>query len=51
LPTATDLQKAQAEGKTILQFERDHTASKEIVGMAREIMKITGLKKKKGEHE
>ena len=45
LPTSTDIQKAQAEGKTILQFDRDHTASKEIVGMAREIMKIAGLRK------
>ncbi|MEF8701406.1 MAG: ParA family protein [Candidatus Accumulibacter sp. UW20] len=45
LPTSTDVQKAQAEGKTILQYDRDHTASKEIVGMAREIVQIAGLRK------
>jgi chromosome partitioning protein len=50
LPTTTDIHKAQASGQTILQYDRDHTASKEIVAMAREIAAIVGLKAKEPEH-
>lgn len=44
-PAAADIHKAQAVGQTILQFDRDHTASKQVVGMAREIIKICSLRK------
>lgn len=43
LPSTTDMHKAQASGLTILQFDRDHTASKGIVAMAREIAGIIDL--------
>ena len=46
-PTSTDIHKSQAQGQTILQYDRDHTASKEVVAMAREIMGKLGLKTKK----
>ena len=46
-PTSTDIHKAQAQGLTILQYDRDHTASKEVVGMAREIMAKLGLQTKR----
>lgn len=44
MPPTTDIHKAQAGGQTILQYDRDHTASKEIVKMARELMRILDLK-------
>lgn len=50
LPTSTDIHKAQAGGQTILQYDRDHTASKEIVAMAREIVPIVGLQKQEVVH-
>lgn len=46
LPSTTDIHKSQAGGQTILQYDRDHNASREIVAIAREIMKIAGLSSK-----
>lgn len=51
LPPTTDFHKAQANGLTILQLDRDHTASKNLVAMAREIAGIIGLPKKVKESE
>ena len=51
LPTTTDIQKAQALGQTILQYDREHNASREIVNMAREIIEIVGIKKETQEGE
>jgi chromosome partitioning protein len=42
-PPTTDVHKAQAGGQTILQYDRDHTASRNVVAMAREIAGIVGL--------
>lgn len=42
-PPTTDMLKAQAAGQTILQFDRDHTASRNVIAMAREIAGLTGL--------
>lgn len=47
LPTSTDIHKAQAQGQTILQYDRDHTATREIVAMAREIAGKLGLPTKR----
>jgi|GEM_PF-2992651 len=46
LPVTTDMQKAQATGQTILQYDRNHTASTQVVAIAREMMQIIGLEKK-----
>jgi chromosome partitioning protein len=43
LPTTTDIHKSQAGGQTILQYDRDHNASREIVAIAREIAAIAEL--------
>lgn len=45
LPPTTDVHKAQAGGQTILQYDRDHTASRQVVTMAREIAEKVGLTK------
>lgn len=43
LPPTTDMLKAEAGGQTILQYHRDHPASRALVAMAREIAGIVGL--------
>lgn len=43
LPPTTDMHKAEAGGQTILQYHRDHPASRALVAMAREIAGIVGL--------
>lgn len=48
LPQTTDIHKAQAAGQTILQYDREHTASRQIINMSREIMQGLGLASKKG---
>lgn len=45
LPSTTDIHKAQALGQTILQYDRDLNVSREVINMAREIIKIADLKK------
>lgn len=50
LPPAEDLRKAQAAGQTMLQYNRDHSASRELASMAREIMTLAGLEKKERDH-
>lgn len=45
LPTTTDIQKAQALGQTLLQYDREHNAVRELMEMAREISLIVGLTK------
>ena len=50
MPPAEDLRKAQAAGQTMLQYNRDHTASRELVSMAREIMTVAGLERKEREN-
>ena len=50
LPPTTDVHKAQAQGQTILQHDRDHTASKEVVRMAREIAANLKLQKHEVQH-
>ncbi|BAL27312.1 ParA family protein [Azoarcus sp. KH32C] len=43
LPATTDIQKAQALGQTILQFDRDHNASRAISEMTKEIINVVGV--------
>jgi chromosome partitioning protein len=43
LPPSTDIHKAQAAGQTILQYDREHTASRNVVAMAREMATLAGL--------
>lgn len=50
LPSTTDIHKAQASAQTILQYDRDHTASREVVAMAREMGGLVGLEKKEVSH-
>jgi chromosome partitioning protein len=47
LPVTTDMHKAQSAGMTILQYDRNHTASTQVVLIAREMMRIVGLESKK----
>lgn len=51
LPTTTDIQKAQALGQTVIQFDRQLNASNQVVAMAREIAQITGVTKRVQESE
>jgi chromosome partitioning protein len=51
LPVTTDMHKAQSTGMTILQFDRNHTASIQVAAIAREMMQIVGLESKKSEKE
>lgn len=45
LPVAEDIRKAQALGQTIIQYDRQLSASNQVVAMAREIATITGLER------
>ena len=46
LPESTDVRKAQLVGKTILQMDKDHTVSRMIVRLMRELMGKMGLQRK-----
>jgi chromosome partitioning protein len=46
LPSTTDIQKAQALGQTIIQYDRNLNASSQVVLMARELAEICGLEKR-----
>lgn len=46
LPVAEDIRKAQALGQTVVQYDRDLSASNQVVAMAREIAVISGLEKR-----
>jgi len=45
LPNSVDIGKSQAEGKTVLQYDRESNCAREIVEIAREIATIAGLEK------
>jgi len=45
LPQSADIGKSQAVGQTVLQYDRECTASREVVEIAREIAAIAGLTK------
>ncbi|SDH73635.1 ParA family protein [Propionivibrio dicarboxylicus] len=46
MPLTTDVDKGQIVNKTVLQLERDSNVSRAVVGIAREMMSITGLESK-----
>lgn len=45
LPSTTEIQKAQALGQTLLQYDRDLSASKQVIAMGREVAGIASLSK------
>lgn len=47
VPPTTEIHKAQLLGKTMLQADREHVASRAFVAIAREIAAIVGLSKEK----
>lgn len=49
LPQSADIGKSQAVGQTVLQYDRECTASREVVEIAREIATIAGLTKEAAE--
>ncbi len=49
LPSTTEIQKAQALGQTILQYDRQLNASSQVVDMAREIASLSGLVQRSAE--
>lgn len=51
LPESTDVKKAQLLGKTILQFDPDHTVSRMTVRLMRELMVKLGLQARKKQSE
>jgi chromosome partitioning protein len=51
LPESTDVKKAQLVGKTIMQYDKDHTVSRVTVRLMRELMDKLGLARKNVEEE
>lgn len=45
LPQTTEIQKAQALGQTVIQYDRDLSASIQVIAMAREITATAGLER------
>jgi chromosome partitioning protein len=43
LPASVDVSKSQAEGKTVLQLDRESNCARELVEIAREIVEIAQL--------
>lgn len=50
MPDSTDFEKAQMLGQTILQYDREHNASRQTVAIAREIMGKLGLEAREVAH-
>lgn len=46
IPESTDVEKAVLLGQTILQFDCDHTVSRKVVSLTREVMAKLGLQSK-----
>jgi chromosome partitioning protein len=50
IPASTDVQKGQILNKTILQFDKDHTVTRAVVDLAREVMAKIGVQAKEVAH-
>lgn len=50
IPNSTDVQKGQILNKTILQFDKDHTVTRAVVDLARELMAKLGVDAKETVH-
>jgi chromosome partitioning protein len=46
IPASTDVQKGQILGQTILQFDKDHTVTRAVFDLSREVMAKLGLQAK-----